>query len=477
MNYLEQVTYMKPEMLLLAQVVLLILLDLFSGKTIKKQFDNIACGLFIVCSVISALPANTGEAFGGMFTTTSMTQIVKAILNLGTILVFLQARVWANNEQTKHKRSEIYILTLSTLMGMNLMISAGHFLLFYLGLELASLPLTTLIAYNKYEETSIEAGAKFVLIAAFSSGMMLFGISLFYGAVGAEGLYFDSMSKLLSATPLQLLALVFFLSGLAFKISLVPFHLWTADVYQGAPTNVSAYLSVISKGAAVFALMFLTLKLFGNIFEYWQYIVATLIVLTITVGNLFAMRQTNVKRFLGFSSISQAGYIMLGMMGIGTGDPMGMTSVVFYLLVYLVSNIGIFAVVSVIENNSNKLTISDYNGLYKTNPYLSIAMMLFLFSLGGIPPFAGFFSKFFVFMSAANDGWYVLDFIALINTVISLYYYLLIVKAMFINENDSPIAAIKTDGASKIGLAVCLAGTLALGVFSGVYTGLSQFAY
>ena len=406
-----------------------------------------------------------------------MTQIVKAILNLGTILVFLQARVWANNEQTKHKRSEIYILTLSTLMGMNLMISAGHFLLFYLGLELASLPLTTLIAYNKYEETSIEAGAKFVLIAAFSSGMMLFGISLFYGAVGAEGLYFDSMSKLLSATPLQLLALVFFLSGLAFKISLVPFHLWTADVYQGAPTNVSAYLSVISKGAAVFALMFLTLKLFGNIFEYWQYIVATLIVLTITVGNLFAMRQTNVKRFLGFSSISQAGYIMLGMMGIGTGDPMGMTSVVFYLLVYLVSNIGIFAVVSVIENNSNKLTISDYNGLYKTNPYLSIAMMLFLFSLGGIPPFAGFFSKFFVFMSAANDGWYVLDFIALINTVISLYYYLLIVKAMFINENDSPIAAIKTDGASKVGLAVCLAGTLALGVFSGAYTGLSQFAY
>ena len=168
---------------------------------------------------------------------------------------------------------------------------------------------------------------------------------------------------------------------------------------------------------------------------------------------------------------------MLGMMGIGTGDPMGMTSVVFYLLVYLVSNIGIFAVVSVIENNSNKLTISDYNGLYKTNPYLSIAMMLFLFSLGGIPPFAGFFSKFFVFMSAANDGWYVLDFIALINTVISLYYYLLIVKAMFINENENPIAAIKTDGASKIGLAVCLAGTLALGVFSGVYTGLSQFAY
>jgi len=360
---------------------------------------------------------------------------------------------------------------------MNLMISAGHFLLFYLGLELASLPLTTLIAYNKYEETSIEAGAKFVLIAAFSSGMMLFGISLFYGAVGAEGLYFDSMSKLLSATPLQLLALVFFLSGLAFKISLVPFHLWTADVYQGAPTNVSAYLSVISKGAAVFALMFLTLKLFGNIFEYWQYIVAALIVLTITVGNLFAMRQTNVKRFLGFSSISQAGYIMLGMMGIGTGDPMGMTSVVFYLLVYLVSNIGIFAVVSVIENNSNKLTISDYNGLYKTNPYLSIAMMLFLFSLGGIPPFAGFFSKFFVFMSAANDGWYVLDFIALINTVISLYYYLLIVKAMFINENENPIAAIKTDNASKVGLAVCLAGTLALGVFSGVYTGLSQFAY
>lgn len=468
---------MRPEMLLLAQVVILLLLDLFGGKGIKKQFDLIACILFIACSAISLLPQQTGTAFGGMFTSNTMTQVMKGILNLGVILVFLQSKVWLNNERTINKRSEVYILTLSTLIGMNLMISAGHFLIFYLGLELASLPLTTLVAYNKYSEESIEAGAKFVLIAAFSSGMMLFGISLFYGAVGANGLYFDSISQSIAATPLQILALVFFLSGLAFKISLVPFHLWTADVYQGAPTNISAFLSVVSKGAAVFALALITLKIFGNIFIYWQYIVAGLVILTITIGNLFAMRQNNIKRFLGFSSISQAGYIMLGMIGLSANAPIGMSSVVYYLLVYMVSNIGIFAVVSIIENNSNKILISDYDGLYKTNPYLSVALMLFLFSLGGIPPFAGFYSKFFVFMSAAHDGWYALDFIALINTVISLYYYLLIVKAMFIKQNDTPIATVKTDLSSKIGLTVCLLGTISFGVVSCVYEGLSAIAF
>ena len=462
----ELVLLMRPEMLLLVQVVFLLLFDLFAPERARRHTDAVACLLFLFSIIIGFLPAPTGEAFGGMFSVTFMSQIVKNVLSIGLLLVFLQSRVWLSDNRTVSKRAEFYILTLSTLLGMYLMISAGHFLLFYLGLELASLPLTTLVAYNKYSDESIEAGAKFVLVAAFSSGMMLFGISLFYGAAGADGLYFDVLRSHLSVSPMMLTALVFFLSGVAFKISIVPFHLWTADVYQGAPTAVTAFLSVVSKGAAVFALMFLSFRLFAPLFDYWQYVIWALVVLTITIGNLFAMRQNNMKRFLAFSSISQAGYLLLGMIA---GTPLAMSSVVYYLFVYLVSNLGIFAVVAVLENNSGKVNISDYNGLYKTNPYLSIVLMLFLFSLGGIPPFAGFFSKFFVFMAAADRGFYVLDFIALINTVISLYYYLLVVKAMFINDNDNPIPVVHTDSWSRLCLLLCLAGTLFFGIFSGVY--------
>ena len=476
--YSDIIALMRPEFLLLAQIVFLLIYDLFVCECGKKYFDTIACGLFVVCSVISFYPFGGvtvfGDCFGGMFSTSEMSQIVKMILCLGALLVFLQSKTWLNDERIVGKRSEMYILTLSTLFGMNLMMSAGHFLLFYLGLEMASLPLVTLVAYNKWSKESVEAGAKYVLMAAFSSGMMLFGIALFYGSVGVEGMYFDAIRKYLMVQPIQLMALVFFLSGVAFKISLVPFHLWTADVYQGAPTNVSAYLSVVSKGAAVFALMFLSFRMFANVFVYWQYILATLIVLSITIGNLFAMRQTNTKRFLAFSSISQAGYIMLGMIA---GTDMAMTSVVFYLLVYLVSNIGLFGVVSIIEKKTGMLTISDYNGLYKTNPKLSLAMTLFLFSLAGIPPFAGFFSKFFVFMSAAEEGWYILVFISLINTVISLYYYLLVVKAMFITPNENPIEEVKSDCFSKIGLFICLACTILLGIFSCVFAFISDASF
>ncbi len=476
MSYLDSVFLMRQEVILLGAAILLLLYDLCAGDRAKKPFDTIATLLMVAVTFVGFLPVESGVAFGGMYETNTMSQMVKGVLNIGAVLVFLQSKTWLNDERIVGKRSELYIITMFTLLGMYLMMSAGHFLLFYLGLELASLPLAILIAYNKWNEESMEAGAKFVLVAAFSSGMLLMGISYFYGVAGMEGMYFDNMRMYLAPEPLQLMALVFFLSGVAFKISIVPFHLWTADVYQGAPTNVSAYLSVVSKGAAVFALMFLAWKLFAptDVWYYFQYILAGLIIITITIGNLFAMRQTNMKRFLAFSSISQAGYIMLGMIA---GTPMAMTSVVYYLLIYLVSNVGIFAVVSILENATGKVNISDYDGMYRTNPYLSVVMMLFLFSLGGIPPFAGFFSKFFVFMAAAQDGWYVLDFIALLNTVISLYYYLLVVKAMFIKQSDTPMAPVATDESSKIGLAICLAGTVLLGVVSIGYNYIETLSF
>lgn len=470
---IETILLMRTEFLLIFQIVALIIFDLFASEKAKKHFDIIACGLFIVTVVIGFLPLQEGTAFGGMFITDTMTAIVKSILNIGVLLVFLQSKTWLNNEYTTHKKSEVYILILSTLLGMDLMISSGHFLIFYIGLELASLPLAALIAYNKYSKQSVEAGAKFILMAAFSSGILLFGLSMLYGAVGETGLYFEDMRSLIKPTSMQLLGMVFFIAGMGFKISMVPFHLWTADVYQGAPTNITAFLSVVSKGAAVYALMIVLFKVFNNIFDSWEFIVYGLIVVTITVGNLFAMRQLNMKRFLAFSSISQAGYIMLGVL---PGTAVGMSSVVFYLLVYLFTNLGLFAIVSIIENASNKHTIEDYNGLYKTNPKLSVGMMLFLFSLAGIPPFAGFFSKFFVFMAAAEMKYYVLVFIALLNTVISLYYYLIVVKAMFITKSDTPIATVKTDNFSKLGLIISLSATVLLGIISYFYEYINQFS-
>ena len=271
--------------------------------------------------------------------------------------------------------------------------------------------------------------------------------------------------------------MVFFFSGLGFKISLVPFPFWTADAYQGAPTPVTGYLSVISKGAAAFTLMAILMKVFAPMTQYWTYVLYILVVLTITVGNLFAIRQKDLKRFMAFSSISQAGYIMLAVIGDST---MGVAALSYYVLVYVVANLAVFAVIGVVEENNGGVTDMDaYNGLYTTNPKLSLLMTFALFSLAGIPPFAGMFSKFFVFMAAAQEGaplTYLVVFIALVNTVVSLYYYLLIVKAMYIKNSDNPLPAFKSDGNTKLALAICTAGILLFGVCSFFYDWIEMAA-
>ena len=352
------------------------------------------------------------------------------------------------------------------------MISSGNFLLFFIGLETASVPMAALVAFDKYKHNSAEAGAKYILSAVFASGLMLYGISLIYGTTGT--LYFEDIPAGIDGCPLQIMAFVFFFAGMGFKISLVPFHLWTADVYEGAPTSVTSYLSVISKGSAVFVLMMILVKVFAPIVEQWQMMLYGLIVLTISIANLFAIRQQNLKRFMAFSSISQAGYLMLGVIA---GSAQGMSALVYYVLVYLFSNLGVFGVISIIEQRSGKVRMEDYNGLYRTNPRLSIVMMLSLFSLAGIPPFAGFFSKFFIFMSAAGEGFYLLVLLALVNTILSLYYYLLIVKAMFINSNELPIATFRSDNYTRVSLIACLLGVLALGIFSMIYDRISLLAF
>ena len=463
---------MRSEVSLLAVIVFLLLYDLIAGKKGMKYFQPVAIAVFAAHTVANLFPYEAGSVFGGMYEYKPMMTVVKSILNIATLIIFLQAREVFEGTKQSNKRGEYYFLTLITLLGMYYMISAGHFLLFYIGLEMASIPLATLAALEKCSAKSAESGAKYILIAAFSSGIMLFGISYLYGTVGT--LYFTDMPQHITANALQIMAFVFFIVGLFFKISLVPFHLWAADVYEGAPTNVTSYLSVVSKGSAVFVLMLLLYKVFGNLIAQWQGILFGIIIISITLANLFAIRQQNIKRFLAFSSISQAGYIALAII---SGTAFGMTTLVYYIFVYVFSNLAAFGVVTTIENRSGKLNISDYKGLYSTNPILSFVMMLAMFSLGGIPPFAGFFSKFFVFAAALEQGFYVLVLIAVVNTIISLYYYLLVVKAMFIDSSEQPIPPLQSDGYNRASLFICTAGILLVGIFSFFMDQIGMYSF
>ena len=463
---------MIPEATLVAILVIAFIADFASSKNAsRKWFNPLMCVLFLAQLVVTLVCNEPTTAFGNMYVTTPAVNVMKAILAGGTLIVVIQSRLWLSREDTSFKEGEFYMLVASTLLGMNMMMSAGHFLMFFLGLEMASVPMACLVALDKYRHHSAEAGAKFVLMATFSSGIMLYGISFLYGAVGT--LYFDPFCFMLAENnnmPLIIVGLVFFFSGLGFKISLVPFHFWTADSYQGAPTTVTAYLSVVSKGAAAFTLCTILMKVFGNLVDHWQMMLAIVIVLSITVANLFAIRQSELKRFMAFSSISQAGYIMLAVMG---NSQMGVAALSYYVLVYVAANLAVFTIISVVEEKNGGTTqMSAYNGLYATNPKLSFLMTLALFSLGGIPPFAGMFSKFFVFMAAAEQGSfmaYLVVFIALVNTVVSLYYYLLIVKAMYIKKNDTPLPTFQSDFNTKLALAICTAGVVLFGICNLFY--------
>ena len=477
MDY-SQFLLLKEELSLILVIVILFVADLFMSPDAHKNDGKpvlntmLPVVLLTIHTLITIVPGPVADAFGGMYHNQPIQSIVKSILSIGTLIVFLMAHEWMRRPDTAIKQGEFYILTLSTLLGMYFMISAGHFLMFFIGLETASIPMAALVAFDKYRHHSAEAGAKYILTALFSSGLLLYGLSLIYGTVGT--LYFADIPARLTGDPLQIMAFVFFFSGMGFKISLVPFHLWTADVYEGAPSTVTAYLSVISKGSAAFVLMTILIKVFAPMVEQWQEVLYWVIIASITIANLFALRQQNLKRLMAFSSISQAGYIMLGII---SGSAQGMTSLVYYVLIYMFANLAVFTVITIVALRAGKFTLEDYNGLYTTNPKLAFLMTLALFSLAGIPPFAGFFSKFFIFAAAFEGGFHLLVFIALINTIISLYYYLKIVKAMYINKSDEPIAAFRSDNYTRASLAICTLGIVVLSIASVVYQSIDKFSF
>ena len=457
----EFLILMKQELMIIIILFIILFIKLGNKEPKNSSLIHFVNVLLFINLVSGFFMQQEGTLFGDMFSTNELLTFEKTLLNLGILIISLQSYNWL--KEHKHV-AEFYMLLLSTLLGMFYMLSSNNLLMFYLALELSTIPLAALANFDLEKRRSSEAAFKMIISSAFSSGLLLFGISLVYGASGT--LNFTELSTSFTSNPLTIFAFILLIAGFGFKISAVPFHLWTADVYEGSPVAVTSYLSVVSKGAIVFVLVSVLYKVFGSIGVTWYKILFLLSVLTMIIGNLFALRQQNMKRFLAFSSIAQVGFILIGITGHSIE---GSASVIYFVLIYIFSNLAAFGVISLVSAVTGKETVEDYKGFYKNNPALSWVLAIALFSLAGIPPTAGFFGKFFLLLAGAARGNYVLITIAALNMVVALYYYLRIIKAMFMDSNDNPIENVKVSWSPKLAMIICVGGIIITGLASGAY--------
>jgi NADH-quinone oxidoreductase subunit N len=456
----EFISLMKPELIL--SVIIFVLLFIKLGKAFTNDSLLYIIQVLLLLNFAGGFFLNEqGSLFGGMYFTDPLIVLQKNILSLGVYLISLLFADWFR--QTKHL-SEFFILLLSALLGMFFLISSGNLLMFFLSLELATIPVAAMANFDLRKRISSEGAMKFILSSAFSSGILLFGISLIYGTTGT--ISFTELPSHVSNNPLQILAFVFLFTAFAFKMSIVPFHLWTADVYQGSPMATTSFLSVISKGAVAFIFITVLYKVFQPMQEVWYNMLVLLSILTMVTGNLFALRQQNMKRFLAFSSIAQVGFILVGISG---NSPEGLASVVYFVLIYVFSNLAAFAVAATISAHTGKENINNYKGFYQTNPFLTWVMALALFSLAGIPPTAGFFGKLFLLKAGAANANFLFITIVALNLIVSLYYYLRVIRSMFMDKNEQPIRKIQLQLSTKLGMYICGAGIVLAGILSWVY--------
>lgn len=456
---------MKHEMSLTVAAVVFLLVRL--GRTrAAATYARLGYLLLGWCLLAGLIPAPPGQLFAGLFVTSSLVSMQKSFLTFGLLLLLLASDRWLRRHDYV---PEVFLLLFSSLLGLFFLISSGSLLMFYLALELATLPIAALCNFDLQRRQASEAATKMILSSAFSSGILLFGISLLYGSTGT--LHFTELPQRLNGSALQVTALVLLFTGFAFKLSVVPFHLWTADVYEGSPVPVTTYLSVISKGGMVFIFCTALYQVFQPLQAYWHVLLVITAAATLLVGNLFALRQENLKRFLAFSSIAQVGFILVAL---SSGAELARAAAVYFVLVYLFSNIGAFAVVGIISAATGKERLSDYRGLYRSNPRLSWALALSLFSLAGIPPTAGFFGKFFLLMSGADGRQYLLVAFAAVNMVVALYYYLRVVRALFMEQPEAPLPIVTTVLPERAALVISVAGVLITGLFSGAYETIAR---
>ncbi|MGL6267647.1 MAG: NADH-quinone oxidoreductase subunit N [Chitinophagaceae bacterium] len=456
----EILLLMKSELMITLIIFVLLLIKLGKGMN-NASLLSLVQVLLLVCIGFSLVENREGKLFDGMFLGGSLVGFQKSILGLAVYLITLLFSGWL--KKSDHL-TEFLVLMLSSLLGIYFMISSGNLLMFYLSLELTTIPVAALANFDLEKKKSAEAAMKMILSSAFSSGILLFGISLVYGATGS--IDFSELSGLVEVNSLQVMAFIFLFSAFAFKLSIVPFHLWTADVYEGSPMAVTSFLSVVSKGAIAFIFITVLYKVFQPLEGVWYFLLVILAIATMITGNLFAIRQDNVKRFLAFSSIAQVGFILVGMSG---NSEAGYSAVTYFVLVYVFSNLAAFGVAAVLSNAAGIENISQYRGLIKTNPFLAWIMALALFSLAGIPPTAGFFGKMFLLTAGAVKGNYWFIIIAALNMIVSLYYYLKVVRVMFMEEPLPASEKILIEQPVKFALLICAAGIILTGVFSWIY--------
>jgi len=467
MNY-NILIQLRQELALTVLIFLLLFIKLGKDRS-NESILNFVNAALLVNLVAGFCCKEIGALFNGMFNTNTLIVFEKGLLNLAALIISMQSYAWL-----KYNKNviEFYLLTLTSLLGMFFMISSGNLLMFYLGLEMSTIPLAAAANFDLTKRKSSEAGMKLILSSAFSSGILLLGISFLYGTTGT--LSFSIIPAYINGNPLQLFAFILLIAGFAFKISAVPFHLWTADVYEGAPVAVTSFLSVISKAAVLFTLVNILYKVFTPIANTWYWVLIVLAAATILIGNLFAIRQDNFKRFLAFSSIAQVGFILIGISG---SSQAGSASLIYFVLIYIFSNLAAFGVVSVVSALTGKENISDFKGFYKTNPMLSWVLTIALFSLAGVPPTAGFFGKLFLMLAGAAKGNYGIIIFAALNMVISFYYYLRVVKAIFMDEHPTPIEKIAVPAVSKLAMYICVLGVIVTGLASMVYDYIQSISF
>jgi len=461
--------WMLPELIIIGTAFVLLFTDLFLTERRRIVLAPLALfGIAAATAVTLYLMPGQGEMLGGRFAVDSVSWWFKLVFLLsGLLTVAISMDLFDSRVAVKDPnigaRGEFYTILLFSLAGAMYLISARDIVTLYVSLELATIPLYILAAWKR-DSLSGEAGLKYVILGALSSGLLLYGLGLMYGLTGETHL--DMIGRAMTPAPAFWLAAAMITAGVGFKLTIVPFHMWAAEVYQGAPTPVTAYLSVASKAAGL-ALMFqLFYRAMGQFLNHWSLPIALFAALTMTLGNVVAVTQQNIKRFMAFSAISQAGYLIMGFLGTSSE---GVPAMLFYMLVYIVTNLAVFAVIMFYSNQTGREEIKDYRGLARVNPLVALAMMVGLFSLAGIPPLAGFVGKFFLFSVASKAGFHWLVAVAAVNSTISLYYYLRIVRQMYIEPAGEGERALAVTPALAITITVTALSTVVMGILPVFY--------
>ncbi len=452
-----------PEIVMACLALVVMMMDLL----VKRKGITALFSIITAIVVGFTLMNSSGPAFSGMFISDGYSFFFKLIFLISLVLSVLISIKYIKIEKVDF--GEYYSLMLFSTLGMMIMASAGDIIVLFLGLELMALSLYVLAGFLRHETKSNEASLKYFLLGAFASAFLLYGTSMIYGLTGTTNL--KAIAQFLAAKggshdPAIMLSVMLFLAAFGFKVAAAPFHMWAPDVYEGAPTSITAFMSVGPKAAgfAVFGRVFLLA--FGDLQVDWAGVVIPIAILTMAVGNIIAISQMNIKRMLAYSSIAHAGYALIGIV---VGGPNGIASMMNYLFIYAFMNIGAFAIVIMLRTEGFKgEMISDYEGLAKCHPLAAALMLIFMFSLTGIPPTAGFVGKFYLFMAAVNAGYTWLAIVAVVFSAISAYFYLRIVMLMYMKEPEAEIA-LSTSASTGLALAVTAVAVILIGVFpSGV---------